>query len=519
MEKKPRILWADDEIDMLKPHIMFLEKHGYDMITVNNGLDAIETAVSSHVDLVILDEHMPGISGLRALTVIKEKLPHIPVVMITKSEEEDIMNRAIGSKIADYLIKPVHPRQILSSLKKCIDSNRLVSEMAATRYVDDFREISSMIGRCRSLSDWRELYVRLVYWRVELSAGQTADESLREMRSMLEDQIDEAERLFFRFVSNHYPSWLHDPEILMSHSILDRKVLPLLKNGEKLWLVVIDNLRLDQWNMLRPIIGASFRMEEDICCSILPTTTQYARNSIFAGLLPAQVSRLYPELWVDESDTEGKNLNEERLLRFYLRRCGIDDDLYYAIIRDSESCEKLLASFADVTSRKLKVVVINFIDMLSHERTSSRAVKELSSTEAGFRSLAESWFRHSPVGELFRRIAARGEKVVLATDHGAIKVNRPLRVAADKTASDTLRYKVGRHLNYEGKNVLEVKDPAAYGLPSPGVATSFIFAGSTDYFVYRNNFNHYSRLFDDTYQHGGVSMQEMLVPTVTLIPK
>lgn len=519
MEKKPLILWADDEIDLLRPHILFLQNHGYEMLTVNNGVDAIDTAFSNPVDLIILDEHMPGISGLKTLSIIKEKMPHIPVIMITKSEEEDIMNQAIGSKIADYLIKPVNPRQILSSIKKYTERERLVSQMAANRYIGDFREIDSMIGECNTFEDWKNLYARLTYWQVELSINHSAYENLAGMKEMAQNQIMQAEKVFFRYTARNYISWLNDDTVIMSKDILKQKLLPLLDAGELTWFILIDNFRLDQWYVLRNMMSELFRIEEDISCSILPTTTQYARNSIFSGLMPADIKKLSPEMWVEEKDTESKNNYEAELLNLFFRRNGRKVDFFYTKLTDSSSCNSLLSSFNEITSRQLKVVVVNFIDMLSHERTRSKAVRELSATEAGFRALTESWFRHSPIVELFRKIASAGEKIILTTDHGTIKVNRPVKIFADRNTSDTLRYKIGKNLKFEGKDILEVNEPAKIGLPVSGIASSFLFAGGGDYFVYHNNYNQFVHYYNDTYQHGGISMQEMLTPLVTLIPK
>lgn len=519
MEKQPLILWADDEIDMLKPHIMFLENHGYNLITVNNGLDAIEKAVAEPVDLVILDEHMPGISGLQTLAIIKEKIPHLPIVMITKSEEEDIMNRAIGSKIADYLIKPVNPRQILSSLKKHTQGRRLVAESSVSRYIDEFREISEMVGQCGSLSDWAELYRRLTYWQVELSGQGALAENNRQIAEMVNDQLIEAEKVFFKFINRNYRHCLEFPGLPMSPDVLPTKVVPLLEAGERPWLVIVDNFRIDQWFALRSQMSDMFRIEEETACSIIPTTTQYARNAILSGLMPAQIKNLYPDLWVAENDAEAKNIHEEELLGRFFKRNRLEVDVFYAKAGDAESCARLLNEFPTINKRKLKVLVVNFIDMLSHERTKSAAVRELSSTEAGFRSLALSWFRHSPIGELFQAIASAGTKVILTTDHGTVRVSNPVPVNGDRTTSDTLRYKVGKNLKYEGKDVMEVNRPQDIGLPSIGPSTDYLFAGATDYFVYRNNYNQFAKYYDGTYQHGGISMQEMLVPLITLIPK
>lgn len=518
MEKKTIVLWADDEIEILRPHVMFLESRGYKLITVNNGLEAIEKSVSMPVDVVILDEHMPGISGLRTLSIIKEKSPHLPIIMLTKSEEEDIMDKAIGSKISDYLIKPVNPRQILSSLKKVTMSGRLVSEMSSNRYTEDFHEISTMIGECKTLKDWKELYERLTYWQIELN-DRSASDSPDGMAEMVENQLREAEMAYFKFIRNNYRELLMGNGGLMSHNILKRRLLPLLKSGEKPWVIVIDNFRLDQWKTLSNSLSEFFRIDEEISCSILPTSTQYSRNSIFSGMMPAEIKEIYPELWTEESSEEGKNMHEERLLRSYLEREGVKADVFYTHVNDSESCHRLIRNFNDTSRKDVKAVVISFIDMMSHERTYSRTIRELSSTAAGYLSLTQSWFRHSPIGELFAKIAQSGDKIVLTTDHGTIRVSRAVKVMADRTASDTLRYKMGKSLKFDSKEVMEVSEPKTIGLPQQGMAMSYTFASGSDYFVYQNNYNKFVRLYNGTYQHGGISMQEMLVPLVVLTPK
>lgn len=506
------LLWVDDEIELLKGHILFLEKKGYEVETVSNGLDAIDQCNSKTYDLILLDENMPGLSGLETLSKIKEIAPTTPVVMVTKSEEENIMDQAIGSKIADYLIKPVNPTQILLTLKKNIHKKEIVTEVAQNAYQQNFGKIGMQINDSFTFEEWVEVYKRLVFWELELS------ETESHMTEMLSMQKTEANLAFSKFIRKHYAEWIENPEKrpLMSPDIFKKKIFPLFNQGEKVCLLVLDNFRYDQWRTVATELADSFIIDEELYCSILPTATQYARNAIFSGLMPNQISEMFPELWVDEEEEEGKNLNEAPLIQTQLDRYRRKNTFSYHKINDSQSAEKLVAQFKQLEKYYLNVIVLNFIDMLSHARTELKMVRELASNEAAYRSITQSWFRHSAVKDLFKALAASEYKVIVTTDHGSIRVKNPLKVVGDRNTNTNLRYKLGKNLKYNPKEVFEIKNPVKTGLPSPNLSTAYIFADSDKFFAYPNNYNYYVSYYKDTFQHGGISMEEMLIPLITL---
>ena len=509
-----KILWADDEIDLLKPHILFLKAKGYDLTTVSNGRDALDALDRDTYSLVLLDENMPGISGLETLDLINQRHPDVPVVMVTKSEEENIMDQAIGNRIADYLIKPVNPNQILLSIKKNLHSREIVNETATSEYQQDFAKISQMINMASTLDEWMEVYRQLVRWEIKLS------ETGNPMEEMLLMQKRDANSNFCKFVRRNYEDWVtSDDHPLMSHEVFRRRVFPLLDQGEKVCFFLIDNFRLDQWRVLQTLISEYFNSQEDLYTTILPTSTQYARNAIFAGLMPYDIQKMYPGLWVEEDEDEGLNVHEEELIQTQLDRFRRKEKFSYSKLNDSAAADKFVQKLNANKDLPLQVVVLNFIDMLSHARTESKMIRELANNDAAYRSITESWFRHSSVIDIFRRLAELGYKVILTTDHGTIRVDNPIKVVGDRNTNTNLRYKVGKNLNYNARQVYEIKDPRKYGLPTPNLSSTFIFAQNEDFFSYPNNYNYYVQYYTGTFQHGGISLQEMLVPLVTLTPK
>ncbi len=512
-----KILWVDDEIDLLKPHIMFLESRKYEVQTCKSGTEALELIEKESFDIVFLDENMPGLTGLETLSEIKEKRETLPIVMITKSEEEYIMEEAIGSKIADYLIKPVNPNQILLSIKKNLDHSRLISEKTTSNYQQEFRKIAMEMSQVNSWEDWAELYQKLVYWEIQLEEIEDSG-----MAEILESQKQEANSQFFKFISRNYENWFKkdaEPPV-MSHTLFKKKVLPELEKDRPTLMVVVDNLRYDQWKTLEPIINTYYKKEkESAYYSILPTATQYARNAIFSGLMPSEMEKLFPEYWKNDTEEGGKNLYEEQFLDLQLKRLGKDLKYEYHKISSLKAGKKLVDNFKSQKSNDLTVVVYNFVDMLSHSKTEMEVIKELASNDKSYRSLTQSWFKNSPLLEIVQKAQQSGFKLIITTDHGTINVKNPSKVIGDKNTSLNLRYKTGRSLTYEEKEVLAIQDPKSVHLPTINMSSSYIFAKEDLFFAYPNNYNHYVSYYRNTFQHGGISLEEIVIPFVVLNPK
>lgn len=513
-----RILWVDDEIDLLKPHIMFLEDKGYKVDKVNNGSEALEMVEESRYDLIFLDENMPGMDGLETLRRVKEMNNAIPVVMITKSEEESIMEDAIGSQISDYLIKPVNPKQILLSIKKNLDTRRLVNEKTTSNYQQEFRQIAMDMAMVNGYEGWEDMYKRLVYWELELD--QLEDEGLNEI---LLTQKKEANSQFFKFIDRNYQNWLHDRDDapVMSHTVFKDWVKPVVAAGDKTMMLVIDNLRYDQWKVIKPIIEQYYIADEEKSFySILPTATQYARNALFAGLMPSEIKNRFGDKWINDTDEEGKNNFEDHFLEDQLKRLGLGDMKFgYRKITNHNAGKKLVDNITNLLVNPFNVVVYNFVDMLSHAKTDMKVIKELADNDKAYRSLTKSWFNNSPLLDMIRILRDKGVKLIITTDHGTINVGDPTKLVGDKNVNTNLRYKVGRNMSYQYKDVYEVKNPEDIFLPKQNINSAFVFAKEDLFFAYPNNFHHYVKYYSNTYQHGGVSLEEMIVPFAVLSPR
>lgn len=513
---KIRILWADDEIDLLKPHILFLESKGYEVVPINNGSTAVDKNEEEDFDIIFLDENMPGISGLDALVKIKKVKPYVPVVMITKSEEEYIMEEAIGSNIADYLIKPVNPNQILLTIKKNLDSGKLVSQSTNTGYQREFGQLGMQLNSRLDKDEWKDVYKQLVYW--ELKLGDIEEQGMQEVLNM---QKKEANTQFSKFIESNYLDWLNgvDEAPQMIHTLMKNKINPFLDDKD-VFVVVIDNLRYDQWCMLSPIFSKYFTIKnEEIIYSILPTATQYARNAFFAGLMPSEIQKKHPEYWKNDEDEGGKNLFEAELLEKNLERLGRKIKWSYNKITNHAAGKKLADNFNQLLDNKLNCIVYNFVDMLSHARTEMEVIRELADDESAYRSLTVSWFEHSPLHDIVKKIAESGRKLIITTDHGTVRVTNPVKVQGDKSVNTNLRYKNGRNMSYREKDVFQVKNPQDAFLPKSNISSEFVFAKDSDFFVYPNNYNHFVQYYNNTFQHGGISLEEILIPYVELDPK
>jgi CheY-like chemotaxis protein len=515
--RKFKILWTDDEVEALKPHIFFLEDKGYEIDTCSNGNDTIDLVRHNSYDLIFLDENMPGLSGIETLRLIRQVRTDIPVVMITKSEEEELMETAIGSEIADYLIKPVKPKQILLALKKILDQKRLVTEKTTTDYQQEFRNIGNQIASARTSREWAELYRKIVFWEMELE--KSSDPGMAEILRM---QENEANNSFSKFVSRNYLEWFgrggEDIPVL-SHTLFSKKIFPQLSSNRPLFFILIDNLRFDHWKVISSELSGLFRiLDEDIYYGILPTSTQYSRNSIFAGLMPDQISSLMPQYWINDDEEEGKNNFEEELFRNQLARKGLKLKWSYNKISSGPEGKRVLERLKQLLDNDLNILVFNFVDILSHARTELNLIRDLAEDEAAYRSLVHSWFIHSSLLDLLKALSTCRVRLIFSTDHGTIRVQNAVKVVGDKKTSPNLRYKSGRNLDYNPSEVFEIREPSKAFLPRTNITSRYIFAYNKDFLVYQNNFNHYAGYYRNTFQHGGISLQEMLLPVAILEP-
>jgi DNA-binding response OmpR family regulator len=513
-----RILWVDDEVEALRPHILYLEGRGIQVLTATNAADALALVRSESLDGVLLDEHMPGPSGLDVLPQIKALKPALPVVMVTKSEEEGLMTDALGSQLADYLLKPVQPRQVLSTLTRILGQGALQGARSASRYQQEFRDLGVRIAEAHDWDSWTEIYRELLRWDRELAGGEAES-----MRAMLDHQREEANRLFTRWWSEAYPRLLHDDEspCLFSHQLLDVRVKPLLDRGEKVVMLVFDNLRLDQWQEIQSLMTGKFRVEsDDLYASILPTATQYARNALLGGAMPAELAKRHPERWVrDVLDAEGgRNSHEEFYLSHWAARNGVTTP-GYAKLTHATSEQRFVAKWRELRGKALVAVVVNFIDRMSHAKTDEVILRDLARDDRGFRSLTASWWTHSPLRAWVDDLAQDGTTLVVTTDHGTITVRKPVSLRGSRDLTANLRYKVGRGMEFKEKEVALVADPERLGIPPTNLGDKVLFAGEQDYFVYQSQYHHHVEKFDGSYQHGGISLEEVVVPFAVLRPR
>ncbi len=515
---KNKILWVDDEIDHLKSHIIFLKERGYSVTPVTNAEDAVSLVANNRFDLVLLDEMMPGMEGLEALAKLRKINPSLPVIMITKNEEENLMEEAIGGEIEDYLTKPVNPSQILSSCKRILEKQRIAREKITREYTAEFAEISALLDEPMEPDDWIRIHVKLS--ERELDLDQHPDTGLSQT---IQDQQHECNHAFGRYIQAHYEEWVNGNEHpVLSTDIIREYVAPLLKKGEKVLFILIDNLRLDQWLTIEPLVYDLFSVTRQHYFSILPTATPYSRNAIFAGLFPGDIAARYPKFWGEgEDDESSRNRHESQFLLDQLRRLNLhlETEPKYVKVLDPEEAKNLVRNIKSYFSSSLVSMVFNFVDILSHRRSDSQILREIVPDEAAYRSLTRTWFEHSSLFKILQSASKSGIKVILTTDHGSIRAMRGSTVYADKETSTNLRYKYGRGIRGDNKQLIEVKDPRRYGLPARGINTNYLIAKEDYYFVYPTNYHRYLALYRDSFQHGGVSLEEMILPVVTLEPR
>jgi CheY-like chemotaxis protein len=512
-----RILWIDDEVGVLRSHILFLQEKGFETDTCQSGNDAITMVKEKAYDIIFLDEYMPGLSGIDTLRRLKAVRPSIPVVMITKSDEEEIMDAAIGSQIADYLIKPVKPQQILLTLKRILDIDDIITRQTTSVFREEFGAITEMISSAVTFDQWSELYRRLVFWQGELTRSSDTG-----MREVLSTQDTDANRAFTKYITKNYIRWISSDvgdRPLMSPAVMSKRIFPRITKKSPLFFIIIDNMRLDQWQTIAGDLSTLMRtVSEELYMSILPTATQYSRNALFAGLMPAAIDELMPEYWISDNEDEGKNLFEEKLLVKNLQRSGINCKWSYNKISSDTEGRHLNDRIKQLLSNDLNVLVYNFVDLLSHARTEVNIIRDMTGNEASWLSLTHSWFIHSPLLELLKSVSVRGARVVITTDHGSVRVLKPIRVVGDRQTSVNLRYKTGRNLDYNPREVFEVTAPSRAGLPMTNITSKYIFASGNDFLVYPNNYNQIVAYYRNSFQHGGISLQEMMLPLVCLEP-
>jgi len=522
MDKK-KLLWVDDEIDLLRSHIIFLSEKGYEVDTAMNGSDAIEAVKEKAYDLIFLDEMMAGMGGLETLAQIKDINQNIPVVMITKSEEETLMNDAIGGRISDYLTKPVNPSQVLLVCKKILEGKKISGQYAAKDYLQDFNEISRALSTNPDFAEWIDIYLKLVNWEVELDVHPEIG-----LQQTLNDQKREANKEFSKFVEKNYRGWIntigdaYTPTL--TTEITEKYVLNHLNNeGASVFYFVLDCLRMDQWMVMEKHLRDLFKIEKEYYYAILPTSTPYARNALFSGLFPSEIERYYPDLWSGGDDDENSmNKYEKELLQLLLDRKKIKlrNDLKYIKIIDPEVGRNFEQNILSYKNNHFTAVVVNFLDMIAHGRSDSDILKEIAPDEPAYRSLTNSWFTHSSLLGTLKAIAKMDRvKIVITTDHGSIRSLRGAKVLGDREASTNLRFKYGRNLKVDDKHAVYIKNAQEYKLPKRGVTINYIIAKEDYYFVYPTDYHKYLSHYKDTFQHGGISLEEIILPVITMEPK
>ncbi len=521
MASTPHILWADDEIELLRAHIIFLEQRGYRVTSVANGTDALTHILHETIDLVLLDEQMPGMGGLETLAAIREVQSDVPVVMVTKSEEEHQMEEALGGQINDYLTKPVNPSQILLTCKRLLEHGRLRNERISQDYMRRFNQITLALMNPLSHEEWVVLYRELVRYDVLLEYDQAA-------REVLADQYREANRVFGRYIEEAYQGWIRQLDKhssrerpVLSPEVIPKWVLPELRKERPVVFMVIDCMRHDQWLELEKLLNPWFSMKKDFYYSILPTATPYSRNAIFSGLLPRDIARRYSCNWsAGQDDEHSRNRHEEDYLAALLRRKGTSNvrTRYHKLVSKADG-QALARAAADCLQADLSAIVVNFVDILAHSRSDSDVLKELAPDERAYRAVTRTWLEHSWLLQAFQILAKHDCTIVMTSDHGAVRSLHPTTVRGDRSTSTALRFKCGRRLKANKRHAICISDPPAYGLPADNLTTDYLIAKEDYYFVYPTNYHRYANLYRDSIQHGGAAMEEMILPVIRMRPR
>lgn len=514
-EHKGRILWVDDEVELLRPHILHLESRGYALHTVTNGEDAINFVESAEVDLVLLDESMPGMGGLETLARLKELRPQLPVVMVTKNEEEALMEEAIGEKINDYLTKPVNPSQILLVVKKFLEAGNIVRNKTAQDYISEFNAVSTALQGPLDAREWIDVYRKLVEWEIELDRHPELG-----LHQTMADQRKECNQEFCKFIERNYTQWMDGGDVVLSPQVVDNFLLPRLDAPGPVFFLVIDCMRYDQWLVMEQHLRDMFTVEKDFYFGILPSATPYARNAIFSGYFPSDIERVFPNLWsTGDDDDYSMNKYEKEFLEKLLerRRVKLRSDLKYIKIIDPEYGKQMVSNISSLVKNHLTAIVVNFVDMLAHSRSDFPILKEIAPDESAYRSLTNTWFTHSSLFSMFKQLARTpNATIVVTTDHGSVRCLRGSKVLGDRETSTNLRYKYGRNVKADARHALHISRPEQYRLPRRGMTTNYIIAKEDFYFVYPTDYNKYLTYYRDSFQHGGMSLEELILPVITL---
>lgn len=516
-ESRNSILWVDDEIESLKSSIMFLKQKGYNVREATNGEDGVNLIKSNDFDLVFLDEMMTGMGGLETLLEIKDIKPTLPVVMVTKNETESLMEDAIGKKISDYLIKPVNPNQLLLVCKKMLESKRIKGSQVSKDYIQEFNQITYALMEQPGWQEWIDIHVKMTGWELELDEHPELG-----LKQTILDQKKECNTEFSKYVEKNYFNWANGltDKPVMSNEVMDKFVLPELNSSQSVFFFLIDCMRLDQWMVMEKYLYDYFRITKDYHYSILPTATPYSRNAIFSGLFPSDIEKHYPELWKKNDDDESsKNNYEKEFLEKLLgrRKIKLRNELKYTKIMDSNFGRGIESKILSYCNNHLNAIVINFVDMIAHSRSDNAILKEIAPDESAYRSLTESWFEHSSFFGMLRQLSGRKDvKIIITTDHGSIRCLHGVKVLGDKETSTNLRYKCGRNVKADPRHAMFIRNPLDYKLPKRNGMVDYIISKEDFYFVYPTDFHKYLNQYNDTFQHGGISIDEMILPVITL---